>query len=155
MSSSAAPFPTATSARPVLVGELNPFGPSSHYALYPEPVNCAGWRLCHKVMGLTADQYLERFIRINLCSRSWNKRHAELRAFQIMNEQVARGTPVVLLGAKVCSAFGVPYTPFTVMRHLGDSNYVVLPHPSGRCLKWNEPGAYGRARRVLEQAGAL
>lgn len=139
--------------KPLLVGEQNPYQTdprlAQRYALYPDPPRCAGWNLCHRVMGLTEAEYLARFDRVNLCKGKWSMRAARKRAYdlEIVNPDHARW---VLLGAKVCSAFGLDFTPFAVLR-----SYVILPHPSGLSRAWNEPGAYERARSVLREAGVL
>lgn len=127
------------------MGELNPYGADPTYALYPYPVNSAGGRLCRRVLGLEPREYLRRYRRVNLCARRWSL--AEARAAAAALEE--RGV-TVLLGAKVCAAFRVEYLPFSVQ-----GGRVVLPHPSGRCRAWNEPGAYGAARAVLREAGAV
>lgn len=69
---------------------------------------------------------------------------------------VGEANPYGLLGAKVTRAFGFGFQPFTAWRHylLGShTTYVCLPHPSGLCRAWNEPGAYARARGALRGAG--
>ena len=62
---------------------------------------------------------------------------------------------IVLLGRKVAAAFGLAHlAPFTsqvvVLADEGTVlRYVLLPHPSGRCREWNDPGAYELAREML------
>lgn len=70
---------------------------------------------------------------------------------------------LVLCGAKVCSAFTLDYRPFSasgpvrVMRGdhspFGEVRYVTLPHPSGLCRAWNQPGAFEAARAALRAGG--
>lgn len=140
--------------RPLLVGEDNPHGSNPAHALYPSPVGCAGWRLCVKIMGLSEDDYLERFDRMNLCAGRWSAGEARDRAKDVLAE--AYRPAIVLLGAKVCRAFDVTYAPFSALTRTATARrLVVLPHPSGRCRLWNESGAYERAREVLREAGAL
>lgn len=138
--------------RPLLVGEANPYGGDPYYALFPFPENSAGGRLCHKVLGLSQREYLSRFDRANLCATRWRAREARNSAIRIEVERA--GFVAVLFGAKVARAFGLPFTPFEppVKRLM---TFVVLPHPSGRCRAWNEPGAFDRARTALRAAGAL
>ena len=145
--------------RPLLVGEANPYGGDPEYALYPYPEGASGDRLCRKVMGLSPREYLAMFDRVNLCPTRWSMKTARLRALEILASD--RGAPraYVLLGSKVRAAFGVGHDPFTHFRSLrelpGPQVFVVLPHPSGLSRAWNAPGAYDRAREVLEQAGVL
>lgn len=154
--------------RPLLVGEDNPYGGDPRYALYPEPRNCAGDRLCRLVMGLTSREYLARFDRANLCAERWSVKEAHRRAAVFLDER-PEGV-FVLLGAKVAAAFerasgfAIQPSPF-LMKVLevesplsllrGVKRFVFLPHPSGRCRAWNEPGAFDLARSVLRVAGVL
>ncbi len=154
--------------RPWLIGESNPYGADPEMALYPDPPNSAGGRLCRAILGLTEAQYLRSFERRNLLSGSgaWSVYQAREAARRMMAD-IPSGTSVVLLGAKVWKAFmdaahaedrlkargerGHPvlslFEPFAT--HLG---WTYLPHPSGRCLLWNEPGAIERARAALASA---
>ena len=147
---------------PLLVGEDNPYGGDPRYALFCEPPNSAGGRLCRLVLGLTRREYVDRYDRVNLCSGKWDIREARVTAARLLEE---RREVLVLLGAKVSSAFGLAYEPFAVKRdHVPEGSslfstrtvtLVQLPHPSGRCRAWNEPGAFERAREVLRASGAL
>lgn len=138
------------SDKPLLVGESNPYGADPYFALYPEPEGCAGWRLCHRILGLTETKYLRTFDRVNVCEGPWDLKRAREYASEV---QLARSGAFILLGAKVCQAFRVPYAPFSVQSSLlGESRRMyVLPHPSGRCRIWNDPGAAGRARDLLKE----
>ena len=57
--------------KPLLVGETNPYGGADEFALYPSPPGCTGHRLCHLILQLDADEYLERYDRANLCVGKW------------------------------------------------------------------------------------
>ena len=139
--------------RPLLVGELNPYGGDPRRALYPLPKNSAGGRLCRKVLGLGPVEYLRRFDRRNLCVGSWTNRAARAAASEIA-ANLKPDSKLVLLGAKVCAAFGWRYEPFD-LRLVGADlvPLVILPHPSGRCRTWNDPDSYHRAREALRRAG--
>lgn len=150
---------TPADRMPVLVGELNPYGADHFFALYCEPPTSSGGRLQRRVMALPKRQYLS-FPRYNLCAGTWSLRAARVEAQRLRVE--SHGHQFVLLGTKVCRAFDVAYVPFTVDvappdtdaegRALPELPYVVLPHPSGLCRAWNEPGAFERARAVLQEA---
>lgn len=145
----------ASTPKTLLIGEANPYGADPKFALYPYPEQSAGGRLCRQILGLQAVAYLRRFDRVNLCGAVWSLKHARSSALAIL-ENAAR--PTVLLGAKVCRAFNIPYAPFdkvTSSSSTGPRELVILPHPSGRCLLWNAAGAFERARAVLREAGAL
>jgi len=144
--------------KPLLVGEANPYGGDPDYALYPHPRGCAGHRLCERVMGLTDREYLDRFDRVNLCPTEWSMKVARSEAERIVRRQDVCDFITVLLGARVCAAFMVPFEPFqSRVMEIVDvrRRWVVLPHPSGLSRAWNAPGAYDRARAVLREAGVL
>ena len=139
---------TATSPdKPLLVGEANPYDTNPGYALLPFPVNSSGWRLCRKVLEMDYREYLRIFNRTNLCSRNWSVRTARERAEKIRGEYDG---PVILLGAKVCLAFGIPYVPFAIQTSvLGRCRAIgVLPHPSGLCRVWNDPNSKMKAQAL-------
>jgi hypothetical protein len=133
--------------RPILVGEANPYDPEGRrpeHALYCWPVNSSGWRLQSRIMGVSRSTYIG-FDRIDLCGK-WSAKAARERATAMWNAYP--GGRFVFLGTKVCKAFMVEYQPF----YTEDSRYVVLPHPSGLCRTWGEPGAYEKAKRTLRAA---
>lgn len=148
--------------KPLLVGEANPYQPDEAsamaYALYPDPPHASGGRLCTYVMGLTPHTYLRAFDRTDLCHPKWSIKAARAKAAQLMAER-APGNVLVLCGAKVAAAFGLPSTPFQIYG-LDDGMgrapvRVVLPHPSGLCRVWHQPGSVQRAREVLKEAGVI
>ncbi len=145
--------------KPLLVGEDNPYGNNPRYALYCEPKNSAGWRLCTLVMGMTTKEYVRSFDRVNLCSKKWSIKEARATANKIKVERSGNLAPIILLGAKVCEAFAVAFEPFSLSELFDDQEklihcYVVLPHPSGRSRLWTDD-AFDCARDILAQAGVL
>jgi len=148
--------------KPLLVGEANPYGNDPRFALYPYPERASGHRLAVLVMGMEPRQYIRAFDRVNLCPERWSVGVARERADAVKADPSHR--VIVLLGSKVAAAFGVKYEPFTVHELwpgflsppcLAKKRFVVLPHPSGLCRAWNEPGSFDKARRVLRAAGVL
>lgn len=124
--------------------------------LGPWPRNASGNRL-RNIMGLEDAAYLDRFDRTNLCvGKAWSLREARERARELVEERT--GGVIVMLGAKVSSAFGMSFRPFEIAKlasSTGSVTYVVLPHPSGLSRAWAEPNAVDRARYALEVGGAL
>lgn len=162
--------------RPTFVGEVNPYGSDPGYALYPRPVNSSGWRLCHAVLGVSEEEYLTRTKRLNLCYGEWDRVRAQSAARGLVYEQgllldLRNGLAprvMVLLGAKVCKAFGAFFVPFSyndaadalgpiagVDIPRGRLTVVVLPHPSGLSRAWNQHGSMALAKLTLKKAGAL
>ncbi len=135
--------------KPLLIGELNPYGGDPYYALVPYPDGCAGHRLCVKILDMGRKEYLETFDRINLCTGKWSIKDAKAAARRLgwRGEEDISDRKVILLGSKVCSAFDVTFSPFTIRR-----NKLVLPHPSGRCRLWDEyEDSFKLARKLMEK----
>lgn len=134
-------------SKPLLVGESNPYGGDDRHALYPAPHGCAGHRLCWKILGMWDGDYLESFDRVNLCVGKWSQPAARAQA------KVFAGRRVILLGAKVASAFGMQFIPFiTATEQRGNApvtSMVVLPHPSGLCRLWHKPDSFAKARAAI------
>jgi hypothetical protein len=133
--------------RPLIVGELNPFGRDDCYALYPAPDGCSGHRLCCLILGMRCHTYLEAFDRVNLCSGQWRTRNARRRARELIRES-GPGRKFILCGAKVSSAFGLPFNPGEVT-DTGRESLLILPHPSGLNRLWAEAGAFERFRGIV------
>lgn len=131
--------------RPLLVGEQNTLSDDPRFALYPRPRGRADDRL-RRVLGLTDFEYLCAFNRVNLLPKGarWKAGAARNRAETL---SVLYGGSVVLLGARVANAFDLDYRPFTRV-----GRFYMIPHPSGRCRLWNEPGSARRARLLVERA---
>lgn len=127
----------------VVVGEVNPHGADPYFALYHLPRSSSGNRF-RVIAGLSDADYLRCLARRNLCVGRWDNGVAR-RAAQELLAGVFES--FVLLGRRVADAFRVSYG-FQV-RGLGNKLLLSLPHPSGRCRAWNEPGAVGRARELL------
>lgn len=138
-------------SKPSLIGEDNPYGGDPHFALWPDPPGSAGDHLARKILGLGKREYLRRFERENLCGGEWTIGEARLSAMRL----IRRGLPLILLGSKVCKAFGVDYVPFTHLEMIatfdGSCECFVLPHPSGRSRAWNDPEAVRRTRALLAE----
>lgn len=142
--------------KPMIVGELNPYGGNPRYAMYPLPKWSAGGRLCRVIMGLQPREYIKRFDRVNLCVGKWNRLDAYSKAEQILNSR--EDGVIVLLGQRVTRAFGANYRaslfsviPYGVTMH----RLVILPHPSGKNRAWNDPLAVRQAQAALREAGVL
>lgn len=131
--------------RVVVVGEVNPYGADPRLALYHLPRRASGDRL-RVILGLSDADYLRHLARRNLCAGRWDCAVARRVAQSLLEEDFSA---YVLLGRRVAGAFRVPYG-FEVARR-GLKTLVSLPHPSGLCRVWNEPGSTGRAREILRR----
>lgn len=137
--------------KPLLVGELNPYGSDPDMALYPLPEHASGGRL-QRILGLSRGEYLRRFDRVNLCTGWWSMKAARERAHEIALER--DGQVVILLGVRVAQAFGFHPEPFKrwgrSMDSVGPGVVYILPHPSGRNPRWNGELAVEKARELLK-----
>lgn len=147
-----------------LVGESNPYGADSHYALYPLPERASGGRLA-RALGLSALEYLAAFQRLNLLTeplpngRLWSVPLARARAAHVL-AATAKGDALVLCGAKVAAAFGFDFEcallrPAPILHlteHARQIHAVVIPHPSGLSRVWNQRGMAERVRAALAAA---
>ena len=137
----------------LIVGESNPYSSDPRLALYPVPKKGSGYNLCARIMGLEVREYLRRFDRTNLCASKWSARLAETTAAII---RASDRKIVVVCGARVAHAFGVPSDPFVAHQHsANEPMLVVLPHPSGLCRVWNDPESYARAKSILAAHGVI
>ncbi len=138
--------------KPLLVGELNPYGSDPRYALFPWPRNSSAYRLM-KIMGMRAVEYLRTFDRVNLCTKKWDREAAQEKAIDLMHDWCHEPEKVlVLLGAKVKAAFGFKNREFFTIATVFEHSAVLLPHPSGLCRTRNDPHAIDRARLILHKA---
>lgn len=125
--------------RPILVGEVNPYSARLEHALYPTPPGCSGWRvwkMLEERCGATRSDYANAFDRRNLVRGTWDVAKAKAEAGRIHAH--AAGATVVLLGEKVRRAFGLPRELVHPIVRDGVT-YRQVPHPSGRCLFYNDP----------------
>ncbi len=127
----------------LIVGESNPFGGGDEFALYPAPDGCSGHRLCCLILGMRQDDYLEAFDRCNLVQGKWSIVAARKKAESLRNRRV------ILCGSRVCAAFGVPFQPLLPLMAAEYLDTLILPHPSGRNLIWNQDGIMEDVRTLV------
>lgn len=147
-------MPDEVRFKPILVGESNPFGSDPYFALYPAPEGSAGWRLAQEIFRFQFRKtYLESFERMNLIqlppNANWSAPAAREAAARL--EPLWVGRRVVLLGTRVCAAFGFPNVPPFTSKRRYEVDYFFLPHPSGRNRIWNDPASIEKARAMLPQ----
>lgn len=131
-----------TLARPLLVGELDPYARPPHIALAPFPAGSPGARLA-SLTGLSAEEYVARYDRANLCQRVWDFAKAREEAGCLAVDRYV----VVALGERVARAFSVSWEAFHVFRRPDGLYVATLPHPLS--LPWTEPEAKSRGEAIL------
>lgn len=136
----------------VLLGMNNPLRVDPEFALYPAPVNCTGWRLWKMLnarTGALKHEYLGAFERRNLVPLlTWSPRAARAHA-ELLKDQL-RGREVIVLGAETRRALGLPEL-LVLPQTIGETTWRQLPHPSGRCHWYNDPGNRAVAELLLEE----
>lgn len=148
-----------------LIGETNPYQDdpedSIRYAMYPEPPESAGGRLCNLILGMHERDYLRSFERRNLLAGKWSAPLARASA-ACLTWEMGDGDVVLLLGRKVFEAF-VPERQrlsdwplfgritFPVRPAVPRLSFVALPHPSGLSRFWAGPETYARCRSEVAQ----
>jgi hypothetical protein len=140
----------------VLVGEAPGPRTSSRLPLFPYPVNSAGGRLL-RYSGMEVRDYLARLHRMNLFSElgRWSAPAARERALTCASRIGALGIKrAVLLGAKVAAAFASDFGLWD-RATWGPLEVVVIPHPSGQNLIYNDSHEQRRAGVAVRWAAGL
>ena len=137
--------------RPALLGMNNPISSDQRLALWPAPEGCTGWRIwkmLNERTGATRSQYTKRFLRLNACSdRVWSRPSRE-RVAELLTQ--LRGHEVVVFGESVRRALGIPKELMLPHRdEVHDITWRQLPHPSGRCLWYNDDLNSALASKLL------
>jgi hypothetical protein len=120
-----------------IVGIDNPHSNDPDKALEPTaPGSSAGGRL-FAMSDMSLEDYLEAFRRVNVIDRPF---------------QFSRGDVVVVLGLRPWTKLRLPL----VANWFGeldwfDIKYVLVPHPSGRSLIYNDPENRERLRELLQE----
>lgn len=132
----------------------------------------SGGRL-RDIMGVEPDDYLEKFVRRNLCEGEWVPSTARLTARRVFVNAMFQTGPskIVLLGRRVADAFmdalvSLGVTGLQRMELLSGYRcegaglehgvvFVVLPHPNGRSRVWNDAKSVRLVRRLLVEAGVI
>ena len=150
--------------RGLLIGEAPGPNTNAKLPLFPLPNNSAAGRLL-KYAGIEPAEYIGRLVRMNLCHDQWSDRRATagvVRAISFILDEANYydGKPlrVLLLGRRVADAWNCDQEPFGYsIRHYTGGSYpnvyvAWIPHPSGRCLIYNERKNQLRARRAVQWA---
>lgn len=104
------------------MGLDNPHSANPRCALHPRPKGASGSRL-QKMSGLSESEYLRRFDRRNVSTHGTT---------------LPENATVVLLGDAVRQRFGLK--KLLILPQVKDGRtFRQIPHPSGRCLAYNDP----------------
>ena len=129
-------------SKPLIIGEQ----PSKN----GNPEQPLEGRIGHRMaewMGITYEQYLDFFVRVNLLPQrieysgkgtDFNVKLARRSAKQI-EETFTPGRIVVICGKRAASAFGIVKTDYFEWFALNHAKAVIVPHPSGVNRWFNDP----------------
>lgn len=132
--------------KPVIIGMCNPQG---NPPFWHEPANGSGARLL-AASGLTVDEYLSAFIRLNVLDEpEWDPHKARLRGPSIWRE--IQWHPVIVCGRETAHALGLRASEPLVRQ---PPEWWFLPHPSGRSRWWNDDACVAVASFLLAELGA-
>lgn len=144
-------------AKPLLIGMNNPYGPDPRHALFPVPEKSAGGRLFRMFQEASARRfpngpapyrqtYINGFDRHNvLGQQDWDKAAARAAGAQLL--PTLAGRCAVVLGRDTCTALGLDRkAPWLERRELvlqpttgAKLVWWLVPHPSGMCREYNDP----------------
>ncbi len=127
--------------KPLIVGEA----PSKN-EVTERPIEGRIGRRLARCCGLTLEEFIERFDRVNLLHvRQDTKekgfefdRYAGIAAARTLFNAFYPGQRVLLLGHRVRDSFGVVNKEYFEEFYLGSAKAYVLPHPSGVNRWWND-----------------
>lgn len=135
---------------PLLIGMNNPLSRHPSDALWPDPPGCTGhrlWEMLRRECGLTPDEYVSTFDRVNLVTGPWNAVGARLAARSLRVE--IAGRRAAMLGRGVWTAFRLPIVaPLDGLRH-GETTLLYVPHPSGMNRWYNDEANCRSAARAI------
>lgn len=143
--------------KPLLVGEA-----PGTYVEGGEPLTGRIASTISSLLGITVEEYLERYDRANLFDREiegkwpWSEaRHSAAEIRDALDTRASGVVRVVLLGVRVADAFEMLDSPLYVWRPMPGlkvANAVRVPHPSGRNRLLNEGHHRGAFRSSLDAA---
>jgi hypothetical protein len=138
--------------KPVLIGMNNPYNGDPRYALYPSPDISAGGRLCTMFLaaanraGIHADSfdYISGFERMNLINTpTWDPVSAKIASRTL--KPTLMGREVIICGVSVLTMMDLQRHEWLCWHRRppdlfeNSFDYVLIPHPSGRCREYNDP----------------
>lgn len=137
----------------VLLGMNNPLSDNLRHALFPYPVGSTGWRIWQllriKDETITRGQYLEGFDRVDLVlGLEWSNDLALQRASRLPS--LYAGRTIVVFGDACRRAIGLPKMLIHPVE-LHGVTWRQLPHPSGRCLWYNDIESKNLAASLLHE----
>jgi hypothetical protein len=150
--------------RGLLIGEAPGPNTDGTIPLFPHQPGCAASRLMGYA-GLKPSDWLGRLRRVNLCEESWSQGEANagvIKAIEWLtaDPNLLDGQPlrVLLLGRRVADAWQVGAQPFGFTKRTVNRTRIRIawiPHPSGRCLAYNDRKNQLRARRAVLWAAGM
>lgn len=142
--------------RPLIIGQA-----PSRDSDPASPFSGKSGAMLAEIIGISHGEFLDRFDRRNLFPTypgrgsgkgdRWPQTLARKRAIEMIPSLDGRAA-VILAGSNVAHAFGVAVRPLDwhfVNLDRASFSALVIPHPSGIVLWWNDPANRARASDVL------
>lgn len=138
--------------KPLIVGEA----PSKNEDP-PTPISGRIGKRLAACAGLTLEEFLERFERVNLLQVRQDTKEkgfefdlpAAIESGRLLVERIEPGRTVILLGKRVADAVGCAKDYFEPHRLRNGATLYVVPHPSGVNRWYNEPTNALRMARFM------
>ena len=106
-----------------------------------------------KFSGLSRDAYLEKFKRLNVMDGPWQPNQAKREGLKIRRKLIRDRETAVILGRNAWWALGLPATtPWFGHFYVRYTRFILIPHPSGKSLIYNDPEYREQLRVVMQWA---
>lgn len=123
-----------------------------HSPMFPYPKGSAGHRLW-EITDYGLGNYVHGLERVNLIPEyrsKWSDKDANINAMSLVRCHAP--SAIFTCGARVAAAFGYEGTlPYRDASKVFECDMIYLPHPSGRCRTWNEPGIKEWVRKQFDE----
>ncbi len=132
----------------IVVGMNDPTFANPRLALHPRFFNSAGRRLW-QMSGVPMKDWMKNVERKNVLSkRDWNNRDAKNSGARLRRKLDKKDDTVFVLGRLAWIALKLPVKSLWLSSF--DKKYILLPHPSGKNLVYNDPAVRKSVGFVLQ-----
>jgi len=145
--------------KPVIIGMHNAKSSDPADAMEPYTVNGAGerlWTMVNAVCGCSREKYSAQFELMNILeAKEWSAKDANLSAGLVRFK--LSGRICFVLGRETWEALKLPKLAkwFSTERSYTGTKYILLPHPSGRNVMYNDAKMRNKAGTMLAKAGGF
>ena len=100
------------------------------------------------ISGMTREEYLANFDCMNiLTAGEWEKQKAKVQGFRLRKKLKGR---VIVLGKETWAALWLsPRAAYFDSERIGETEFVLVPHPSGKNVVLNDQKVRARMRKIM------